>query len=203
VPKEPVTWNLGPWPEEREAQRAFYGRIERPVATLVPGSNRAEREWLPERWAQLADELSEHYGLQVVLAGGRSPRELATEALIALRSRLRPISTLGCPLRELVWLIDGSALVVSVDTAPLHVAVALDRPVIALHGFTNPKRTGPYRRFHDLVVDAYGDPGEDYAPSIRMRPGRMERIQVSDVLEKVKLWKDRYAGRSETGLLTV
>jgi heptosyltransferase I len=71
-------------------------------------------------------------------------------------------------------------------------AVALDRPVIGLYGYTNPKRTGPYRRFQDLIVDAYGDPGEDYPVSMELRPGRMSRITVHDVLEKVEVWRDRY-----------
>jgi heptosyltransferase I len=70
--------------------------------------------------------------------------------------------------------------------------VALDRPVISLMGYTNPKRTGPYRRFNDLIVDAYGEPGEDYPISMENRPGRMQRIEPRDVLEKVQLWSDRY-----------
>jgi heptosyltransferase I len=61
-------------------------------------------------------------------------------------------------------------------------------------GYTNPKRTGPYRKFKDLVVDAYGDPGEDYPISMENRPGRMERIETRDVLEKVATWQRRYAG---------
>ncbi len=61
-------------------------------------------------------------------------------------------------------------------------------------GYTNPKRVGPYRRYHDLLVDAYGDPGEAYAPSIEKREGRMERIGVDDVLEKVALWARTYGG---------
>jgi len=64
--------------------------------------------------------------------------------------------------------------------------------VISLMGYTNPKRTGPYRRFHDLIVDAYGDPGENYPISMENRPGRMLRIQPRDVLEKVQLWAERY-----------
>jgi heptosyltransferase I len=71
-------------------------------------------------------------------------------------------------------------------------AVALNRPVISLMGYTNPKRTGPYRRFHDLMIDAYGDPGEDYPISMETRPGRMPRITVDDVLAKVALWKKTY-----------
>ncbi len=193
VPPEPVTWNLGPWPHERAAQRGFFARIERPVATLVIGTSDPQREWLAERWAALADALWDRYGLQPVLAGGRSPRELETERAIMERARHRLLSTLGVPLRDLVWLLDGSALVVSLDTAPLHMAVALNRPVIALSGAWNPKRTGPYRRFRDLLVDAYGDPGEDYPISPAKRRDRMPRISVDDVLAKVEVWKARYA----------
>ena len=75
-------------------------------------------------------------------------------------------------------------------------AVALARPVVSLMGYTNPKRTGPYRRFHDLIVDAYGDPDENYPISMENRPGRMARIQVRDVLDRVERWRQRYATSS-------
>jgi len=192
VPAEPVTWNLGPWPEERARQRELLRGIPAPLATLVIGSSHPEKEWLPARWAELADALYERHGLTPVLAGGRSERELATEREIARLAKHRPPSTLGVPLRDLTALIDASELVISLDTAPLHMAVALERPVIALMGYNNPKRVGPYRRYRDLVVDAYGDPGEDYPISMAHRTGRMPRIQVEDVLEKVRIWSERY-----------
>ena len=94
--------------------------------------------------------------------------------------------------RKLVSILDASSLVLSPDTGPLHMSVALNRPVISLIGYTNPKRTGPYRRFHDLIIDAYGDPGEDYPISMENRPGRMKRIETRDVLEKIQLWRERY-----------
>jgi heptosyltransferase I len=81
---------------------------------------------------------------------------------------------------------------VSLDTGPLHMAVALDRPVISLMGYNNPKRVGPYRKFHDLLVDAYGDPGEDYPITIAHRLDRMPRITVRDVLDRVEVWSRRY-----------
>ena len=112
------------------------------------------------------------------------------------RARHRPISALGSGLRNLVGILDGSALVLAPDTGPLHMAVALERPVISLIGYTNPKRTGPYRRYHDLIVDAYGDPGEDYPINMENRPGRMSKIQVRDVLDRVEHWRQRYAASS-------
>jgi heptosyltransferase I len=193
VDPEPVEWKLGPWEHERAAQRAFFSGLDRPAATLVIASSKPQRAWSTERWARVADALYEHHGLQPVLAGGRSPAELAMEREIRERARHPLVSTLGCPLRELVQLLDGSALAVSVDTGPMHIAAALAVPTISLHGPWNPKRTGPYRRFEDLRVDAYGDPGEDYPVSPRKRPGRMARITVEDVLRRVDVWRERYA----------
>ena len=195
VARGPLEWHLGPWERERGWQRDFLARFDRPIASLVVGTSKPQKDWPAERWAELADRLWEEHGLQPVLVGGRSPRELAAERVILERARHAPHSALGSGLRPLVSILDGSALVVSPDTGPLHVAVALDRPAIALMGYTNPKRVGPYRRFHDLLIDRFGDPGEDYPASARHREGRMERISVADVMEKVEVWEREYRGR--------
>jgi heptosyltransferase I len=192
VPHEPVEWKLGPWPHERGAQRAFFAKYDRPVASLVIGSTDREKEWTPERWGALADALWDRYGLQPVLAGGRSAREVETEGKITHHVRAPIDSTLGVPFRELVGILEGSALTISLDTGPMHISTALGTPTIALMGYNNPKRVGPYRRFHDLIVDACGDPGEDYPISIQKRPGRTRRITVEQVLEKVEHWQRAY-----------
>jgi len=198
IPHEPVEWHLGPTEAEREWQRDFFAPIDRPTAAIVVATSKEEKDWLPERWAQVADILYADYGLQPVLVGGRSPRELAAEAEIMALARHKPLSALGSGLRKLVAIIDGSALVLAPDTGPLHMAVALQRPVISLMGYTNPRRTGPYRAYHDLLVDAYGDPGEDYPVSMENRPGRMPLITVDDVLTKVEHWQRTYAAGTRT-----
>lgn len=192
VPAEPLAWNLGPWDEERAWQAEFYREIQRPVAAIVVATSKAQKDWMPERWAEVCDALATDYGLQPVLVGGRSERELHAERLILERTRHKPISALGSGLRRLVAILDGAALVLSPDTGPLHMAAALDRPVISLIGYSNPKRVGPYRKFRDLMIDAYGDPGEDYPISMENRRDRMPRIQVRDVIEKVEVWRARY-----------
>ena len=73
-------------------------------------------------------------------------------------------------------------------------AVALRAPVISLMGYTNPKRVGPYDFSKDLMIDAYGNPGENYPLDMSYREGRMDRIAVSDVMAMVQRWKERYAG---------
>lgn len=193
VPAEPVEWHLGPYPDERQWQGEFFATAERPVAAIVVATSKAEKDWMPERWAHVCDALWHDFGLEPVLVGGRSARELHAESVIRSLASRPPRSALGSGLRRLTAILDGSALVLAPDTGPLHMAVALERPVVSLMGYTNPKRTGPYRRYHDLIVDAYGDPGEDYPISMETRPGRMKRIQARDVLEKVERWRERYA----------
>jgi len=195
VPHDPVVWNLGPWPEERAWQREFFAPIEHPAASIVVATSKAQKDWMPERWAEVCDALWSDYGLQPVLVGGRSERELHAERVIMERTSHKPVSALGSGLRKLVAILDGSALVLSPDTGPLHMSVALDRPVVSLIGYSNPKRVGPYRKFRDLMIDAYGEPGEDYPISMENRLDRMGRIEVRDVMEKVALWKQRYAAR--------
>lgn len=197
APSEPVTWDLGPWGDaERAWQRDFLARFDRPIAPIVVATSKPQKDWLPERWAQVCDALWHDFGLQPVLVGGRSPREEHAERVILERSRVKPFSALGNGgLRGLVGIIDGSALVLSPDTGPLHMTVALDRPVVSLIGYSNPKRVGPYRKFRDLMIDAYGEPGEDYPLSMESRMDRMPRITVQQVLDKVEVWRRVYSRR--------
>lgn len=195
IPVEPVTWGLAPWNEaERAWQREFHAQFDRPVAPIVVGTSNPQKDWIPSRWAEVCDALWHDFGLQPVLVGGRSARELQTEQGIMEHARVKPFSALGNGgLRGLVGIIDGAALVLTPDTGPLHMTVALDRPVVSLIGYSNPKRVGPYRKFGDLMIDAYGEPGEDYPISMENRPDRMPRISVRQVLEKVERWRTAYA----------
>ncbi|HVT40606.1 MAG TPA: glycosyltransferase family 9 protein [Gemmatimonadaceae bacterium] len=195
VPQTPVEWGLGPWEGERAWQREFFSALGRPAAPIVVATSKADKDWPPERWAETCDALYGDFGLQPVLVGGRTPREEHAERIILERARYKPVSALGCGLRKLVSIFDGSALVLSPDTGPLHVSVALDRPVVSLIGYSNPKRVGPYRKFGDLMIDVYGDPGEDYPVSMENRKGRMGRIQVRDVLDRVERWRTAYRPR--------
>jgi heptosyltransferase I len=195
VPAQPLEWKLGPWASELATRDRVLGTLPRSFATLVIGATHPEKEWLPGRWAEVASALRSDFGIEPVLAGGRSAREAETARLIDAAGA-RAHSTLGVPLRDLVTILDVSELVISLDTAPLHMSVALERPVISLMGYNNPKRVGPYRRYHDLLVDAYGDPGEDYPISYAHRLGRMPRITVREVLERVQRWSSVYRGRA-------
>jgi heptosyltransferase I len=195
ISPEPVEWRLGPWEDEREWQRGFVADVGRPYAAINLATSNPDRDWLPERWAAVIDALHERQGLASVLVGGSSEREKEIERQVRAAARHQPVSALGSGLRRLVGIIDAAELTIALDSAPLHISVALGRPVVSLMANADPRRTGPYGRFHDLVVDAYHDPGEQAPVSMKRRWGRMPRISVDDVLEKVELWDARYRTR--------
>jgi heptosyltransferase I len=192
IATEPVEWKLGPWQAELDWQRDWVGKVGKPYAAIVVATSKPDKDWIPERWAKVCDMLEDEYKLKPVLVGGDSPREKAAAARIFAAAQKRPVDALGSGLRRLVSILDASSLVLAPDTGPLHMSVALDRPVISLIGYSDPRRTGPYRKFRELIIDAYHDPGEKTPISMETRPGRMERISVDDVANRLSLWKERY-----------
>jgi heptosyltransferase I len=188
VPAPRAEWRIPIAPEERRAQGEFFAQMEgRPVVSIVPASANAKKDWLPDRYAALIDALEHDFGFRALLVGGPGERETRLAREISRLTSTPPVWGLGDGIRRLVWMLEGSRLVVAPDTGPVHIARALDVPVIGLYGHTNPWRVGPYRAYQDLWVDRYTDPGEAPDPS-RFDPkhGRMEQITVNDVLERVE-----------------
>lgn len=184
-------WDFHFTGEEEAARRAWVADDGRPVFALVLRSSRREKDWILERAARVLDVAGGDMGFRTVLVGGDSAGERRDAARLLRTCRVPPEVELRYDLRRLAWLLDASDLVVSPDTGPLHLAVALGTPTIGLYGFTDPKRVGPYRRFGDLLIDRYTRAGET-RPSRKTRAGNMGRIQVEDVIEKIEIARTRY-----------
>jgi heptosyltransferase I len=193
VSHDPVEWKLDLSDAEREAQQTFLQSVDRPLCAVVAGTSKPEKNWPVERYAELLNVIEGDFGLQPVLVGGPSAYERERAAAIVRLTRAHPRNELCSDLRRLVYLVAGSALVVSPDTGPLHIARALDVPVVGLYGYTNPKRTGPYRKYTDLVVDGYArHAGEAYSLNAEYRPRGMSRVTVDAVIEKIELARQHY-----------
>lgn len=193
VDPEPLEYGLRVTPEERSRQALFFQALERPAAGVILATSDPRKDWLPARYARLVDALFFDFGLQPVLLGGGGSREQSVAATVGGLARAPLLNAMARDLRRLLWLLDGCLLTISPDTGPLHLARALEVPVIGLYGNTNPRRSGPYRRFQELVADGYARyPGEEYGISPRRRRNGMRRISVGMVLEKVDLALEKY-----------
>ncbi|NDA10049.1 MAG: hypothetical protein EBZ07_04285 [Verrucomicrobia bacterium] len=188
IPREPIEWNLGPWPAERSWQEEFFRPIRRPRVALVAGTSNPKKDWIPERWVELNDHLQRDCGLATVLVGAITAREVSLGQKMAAACQHPPVNALGSGLRRLVSILEGCDLVISPDTGPLHLAGALGKSVIGLYGYNSPARVGPWRQDPRLLVDAFHDPGEPPQMTFDHRPGRMEKISVMDVIHRVQIW---------------
>ncbi len=199
VDPEPMEWRLEPTAEERTAEARFFQQFQRPVAAVVPATANPKKDWVPARWAGVLDALAGDFGFDTVLLGGPSERERRIVAEIQAAVSHPPVVAMGDGIRPLLWRLHGSALVVAPDTGPVHMARAMDVPVVGLYGHTNPWRVGPYRKYQDLWVDTYTEPDQAPDPSnAEPKLGRMERIGVADVLDRVAVAVRRY-GAGDTG----
>ena len=201
----PLEWQLRPTAAEMEAERAFFEPIRdgRPVVAIVTASGNPKKDWTVDGYAAVVDGLEGDLGCRTMLVGGPGPREQALARAVAERARVRPVWALGDGVRRVLWLVHGSDLVIAPDTGPLHMARALEVPVIGLYGHTNPWRVGPYRRFEDLWVDHYNEPGAPPDASLaESKLGRVETIAPAEVLERVERARARYMrmGRDAGGI---
>jgi heptosyltransferase I len=196
VEADSVEWRLEPTAAEREAQKEFFARLGRPACAVVLATSKPQKDWTAAGYARVLDEVERVHGLRPVIVGGPSPAERAAAAEVTRLTGARVVDALGDDVRRLLWLLEGSALAISPDTGPLHIARAVETPVVGLYGYTNPKRTGPYRMYGDLVVDGYArHEGEDYPITSDHRSG-MERVTIERVLEKVDLAVRKYVRRA-------
>ena len=199
VPHGEPEWGLAPTDEERARAQALVAEAgAAPLVGFVVATSKPPKNWMPDRFGRLATRLQAAVGARCVLLGDTSPIEQAAAAAIQAETTAQPIVALGAGLRTTLALLERCDVVVAPDTGPFHMCVAMNVPAVGLFGYTNPKRVGPYRRFPDLLIDAYGDPGENYPVNMRYRPGRMERITVDMVVEKVRLALQRYPRESRT-----
>ena len=192
IDPNPVEWGLTFTRKERRLQADFFEGIQRPVCAVVISTSKTKKNWHVEGYARVLEALEVDYGFQPVIVGGASATERRIAGEILKQTKAQVINKLGDDLRRLMWIIDGAVLLLSPDTGPLHISRALGTPVVSLFGHTNPKRSGPWGAFEDLIVDGYADyPGEKYPLIPAYRDG-MRRIHVADVLEKIHVAAARY-----------
>lgn len=108
------------------------------------------KRWPPQHFAEAADRLAEGYGVPVVLMGG--PAERPESLAVTGRMRTKAVDLTGqTPVGLLPGLLRRASLLLTNDSGPMHIAAAVDTPVVALFGPTDPVRTGPYGRRHVVL----------------------------------------------------
>lgn len=109
-------------------------------AILNPGAGWGAKRWPAERYGSVARALGED-GVRSILNCGPGEEELAREAEAASGGAARAVQ---CSISDLIALTRRARLFIGGDTGPMHLAAALQVPVVAIFGPTDPARNGPY-----------------------------------------------------------
>jgi predicted lipopolysaccharide heptosyltransferase III len=113
-----------------------------PIVVLQPGARYWFKAWPPERYAELADQLTSQYGCQVLIGGSNQDIDLAEQ--IRQMAKSQPIIMAGrTTIKQFAAIAKKSALFVGSDSGAMHIASAVGTPVVALFGPSNPREWGP------------------------------------------------------------
>jgi len=111
-----------------------------PFVLIHPGAGWGAKRWPTERYGEVAKALRE-MGYGVMVNAGPREEQLAREVVAHSKGAAQVLSS---SIAELIAVTRRAALAVGGDTGPLHLASALERPVVGIYGPTDPARNGPF-----------------------------------------------------------
>lgn len=154
VPHYEPSWQMPVTQEDRDFAEEILSPLGDKVLVLSPAASKAERNWLPERYAEIADYAVQQ-GFSVVITGGPTELEVTLAKQIENAMKSTALNLVGkTNLKQLLCVLENASLVIAPDTGPAHMAVTMGTPVIGLYAHSNPARTGPYL-YQDYVVEVY------------------------------------------------
>ncbi|MGI9089433.1 MAG: putative lipopolysaccharide heptosyltransferase III [Chthoniobacterales bacterium] len=170
---------------EAEAERVLWrAGVAGDFLLLHPGSARAEKFWETERWAAVI-EYAAARGLACVVTGGHASIERAHIAAIQAHTRPPFVDLSGqIDLLTLTAIIRRARLVLTVDSAPMHLAAAMQTPQVVLFGPTNPLHWRP--RFTPALIlqGGHAGPLSEFAP--KQRGAAMNLISTEQVIDAME-----------------
>ena len=131
---------------------ASLGLAEKPFAVMHPGAGWRFKCWTPGGYARVIEFFQEEWGLPTVLTGTKVPHEQELLEAIHQECRAAPVDLAGrLSLKELGALISKARLFFGMDSAPMHLAAAVNTPAVALFGPSGVFNWGPWGQGH-LVI---------------------------------------------------
>lgn len=150
----PTHWDFHWLPKQpavaERVRRKWPAEGVRWVAVL-PGSRWSNKRWPIEHFAAVMTELAAHFTeIRFAVLGGADDVPLGEFLWRGFPERCVDL-TGQTSLPEMVEWVRRCDLMLTNDTGPMHVAVALRKPVVAVFGPTEPRRTGPYGQLDNVL----------------------------------------------------
>jgi len=142
VPEEVSPTLVVPSESHQHASR-LLGDADGPLIGIHASGGRAIKQWPPERFSEVGRRLVDSTGARIVLTGGPGDRGLVEVAKAGLPPS-HVVDIAGhVDLLTLAGILERLDLLITGDTGPMHLAVAVGTPVVAVFGPSDPARYGP------------------------------------------------------------
>ncbi len=168
--------------------REFLIRHVKPsdvVAGISVSAGKHNKEWLPERFAAIADLLVKEYGAIIVWIGSKNDDPLLRSCASLMRTQGKSVFSAGhFSLSELSALLARLTLFVSVDNGPLYIADAMGVPVVDIAGPANIRAQGPVGKY--VIVQAPGIPPR---LTLMAAPNSPEREPAASAITVEMVWE--------------
>jgi predicted lipopolysaccharide heptosyltransferase III len=166
--------------------------ISKPYLVLHPGSTRQEKLWEVARWAQVVERFGRNNDLDLVLTSGASKHDQAHIAAIKNETQQPIIDLSGkTDLLTLAALIGDARLLVTVDSAPMHLAAATHTSQVILFGPTNPFHWRPRESPALILQGKTPEPVTEFSPVQPRLP--MSQISTEAVISAMDFLLSRQA----------
>lgn len=162
-------------------------RAEHCLIILHPGTGGTAKLWLSDRWAAIANQLATDPTVRLLLTGGAG-EETLVQSIVQLLHRPPLVLVGATSVGQLAALLGQAALVLGVDSGPLHLAVSQDTPSLHLFGPSNAERFGPWgdpTRHRVLCAGLWCSPCGIFSacPRHTAPPECMDLLTVEQVVE--------------------
>ncbi|MGH9939538.1 MAG: lipopolysaccharide heptosyltransferase II, partial [Blastocatellia bacterium] len=171
----------------------------RPLVALNAGAtNSRAKRWPEDRFAALADQLTDALNARIVFIGAASERDGAERIIQRMKQR-DAINLAGkTSMAELIGALDACDLLISNDTGPAHIAAALGRPTLTIFGPTDEFETAPRGARAELIRAEGVECARCMLRDCPIDHRCMTRIAPSEVLERaLKLMEEVRSGYSK------
>jgi heptosyltransferase-2 len=119
--------------------------LEKTIAILSPGASYGPaKRWPVEYYSKLAARLQETFEAEILIVGAQDDTELA-EAIASPMENKPVLLTGKTTIHQLAGIISQATFFITNDSGPMHLANALNTPVVAIFGPTDPRRTRPFQ----------------------------------------------------------
>lgn len=124
--------------------------ISGPMVIVNPGAKSHIKRWTVEGFAQVCDRLFDECGAAIVFTGLGEDKDIALAVMRKMKNRCCNFVD-KTNIRQLAALLKRSSLLITNDSAPLHLGCAVGAKVLAIFGPTDPKKYGPTGEFDTVV----------------------------------------------------